>query len=141
MSVSHSVLLVTNRENVFDVYQSIFDAIQEYTVKTRNEVLEDYQVPNHLFLPDEVRDLYKLPVVHSYGFSTFSMTFSIGEHRKLHICPLGNSTSYDDRFGEGNKHSFSVEQWGKHQKIIDIVKEAVASYGTVFELVNDEVIS
>ena len=141
MSRTHSVVLVAGKEHAIDIYQSIFDGIQAYVLVKRDSIVKEFGVHSSIHLPADVRVQYRLPSISAHGFQNFCINFSMGEHRSLYICRVGDNTSYDDRVGEGHKYVFSVDCWGMDQEIIDVVKEAVASYGKVFELVNDEVIS
>lgn len=147
MSISHTVLLIAPKEKALEIYQAVFDAIQAYAVKARNEVIAEHEVKSFIHLPADVRDEHKMPSVFSYGFKDFRINFSAGEDRSLFICDLGSYTSYDEEFGEGNKFSFSVNAFGKHQEIIEAVKIAVypfgnsSQFGKVVELLNDEVVA
>lgn len=141
MSRTHSVVLVAGKEHAIDIYQSIYDAVEDLCLTKREEVKNKHSVISVLYLPKLVREKYTMPSISAHGFQNFFINFGIGEHRNLFICRVGDNTSYDDRVGEGHKYVFSVDCWGMDQEIIDVVKEAVASYGKVFELVNDEVIS
>lgn len=141
MSRTHSVVLVAGKEHAIDIYQSIYEAVEDMYLAKREEVKKEHGVNSVLNLPKYIRDRYTMPSISAHGFQNFFINFGIGEYRNLFICRVGDNTSYDDRVGEGHKYSFSVDCWGMDQEIIDVVKQAVSSYGKVFELVNDEVIS
>lgn len=138
MSVDCKLFVVSGRENQSLIGNAVADALNKHirsVVKTKAEEVGDSIVA---FCLKNKKDYSNGISISSYDFDTFMLRFNLNGEQRMLWFHTDNSYAEDrEEISTDYKFVFSIGCWGDYKTYINLVAEAVKTFGDVYVDWND----
>jgi hypothetical protein len=134
MSISSKAFVVTGKENLVEVMNTVVDSINKWQrskLDSHIETTEYINRMNFIHRDDNKKDWSNGCSIHAYNMDCISIDFRVnGESRSLKALP--DCSCDTQRIHEGNSIVFSINKWGMSEEIMAVVIAAIKAYGPTY---------
>jgi len=131
MSVSHKVFVESS--DIKSVAQSVTKALNEYVRAELDKTVEKSEFENRFHYTINNDDFTNgIRSAETYDFESFRFFFTV--HGEVRMLWMHTYCSCDVRdYTDNNVIIFSLDHWGLHKQIMNVVIEALKPFGNVWQ--------